>query len=170
MVLLIDTDRCDGCGACSEVCPTGALAVEGGVAILTQALCRECEVCVSACPKGAIITVYEPEREEAPLPQVAGTRALQPRAKGPSRVIVLAARALPWLGAAAMFVGREILPRVATVILESWERDAQGDISAPDHAARAPVGTPDESGALLGTTGGRQRHRQRHGRLGGGRR
>ncbi|MFW6325010.1 MAG: 4Fe-4S binding protein [Desulfovibrionales bacterium] len=57
----IRRDRCDGCGFCTEVCPTDALKIvpnreRGGkkVAFLTPKLCEGCGVCQATCPKDAI--------------------------------------------------------------------------------------------------------------------
>jgi ferredoxin len=76
--IILDTDKCDGCGKCVEACPYGALEVvtnefdplEGGeIAAVTQAerkkikyTCMPCkpvsgrtvEPCVAACPTEAI--------------------------------------------------------------------------------------------------------------------
>jgi NAD-dependent dihydropyrimidine dehydrogenase PreA subunit len=57
----LDVTRCTGCGACIEVCPTGALTLVEGKAHLDDALCRGCEVCIQACPAGALQAVLEIE-------------------------------------------------------------------------------------------------------------
>ncbi|MHC4914963.1 MAG: NIL domain-containing protein [Planctomycetota bacterium] len=51
-----DEDRCLQCGACSGLCPTGALVRDP----VTQAVsfepeeCVACELCMRACPAGAM--------------------------------------------------------------------------------------------------------------------
>lgn len=60
-VVWLDVARCTGCGACVEVCPTGALALVEGKARLDDALCRGCEACIRACPAGALHQVLEIE-------------------------------------------------------------------------------------------------------------
>lgn len=43
----------EGCRACVEACPTGAVAVEGGLR-LDLAKCLFCPACTQACPSGAL--------------------------------------------------------------------------------------------------------------------
>ena len=57
----LDTTRCTGCGACIELCPTGALTLVDGKAYLDEALCKGCEACIKACPAGALRPVLEIE-------------------------------------------------------------------------------------------------------------
>jgi ferredoxin len=49
-------DRCTQCGACSSVCPSGALAVEAGTmkVIFDDSKCIACEFCIRACPPRAM--------------------------------------------------------------------------------------------------------------------
>jgi ferredoxin len=52
------TERCTLCGLCASVCPTGAVALETGVATSTltfdPASCAGCGNCVRICPEGAL--------------------------------------------------------------------------------------------------------------------
>ena len=59
-MLHVDTQRCSGCGACVNVCPTGAIQLVNGVAVIDQATCRQCQLCVNVCPEGAIINEGAP--------------------------------------------------------------------------------------------------------------
>jgi ferredoxin len=45
-------ERCTHCGACTAVCPTGALHIERPdmTVRFDQARCSVCELCVTACP------------------------------------------------------------------------------------------------------------------------
>ncbi len=51
-----DDDRCFQCGACTGICPTGALAIERpGMAVLfNPELCTGCGLCVPVCPVRAM--------------------------------------------------------------------------------------------------------------------
>ncbi|MBN1133857.1 MAG: ferredoxin family protein [Methanosarcinaceae archaeon] len=56
----IDRNKCDGIGACVEICPMDVLELkedESGNIKVIVALpddCTECGACVEECPKGAI--------------------------------------------------------------------------------------------------------------------
>ena len=45
---------CSGCTACMKICPTGAIRIRGGKAVLSDNKCVDCGECIKACPKGAI--------------------------------------------------------------------------------------------------------------------
>ncbi|MBL0224851.1 MAG: 4Fe-4S binding protein [Geobacteraceae bacterium] len=45
--------RCNGCGKCSDVCPTWAINIDS-TARIDQLSCMPCHQCVTACPEGAI--------------------------------------------------------------------------------------------------------------------
>ncbi len=51
-------ERCTHCGACTAVCPTGALHVrkETQEIAFDQAKCIGCELCIPACPPRAMET------------------------------------------------------------------------------------------------------------------
>jgi len=54
-VPLIDRSRCDGCGHCVSVCPTQALSIENGTAIVSRPLaCDYRGFCERVCPRQAI--------------------------------------------------------------------------------------------------------------------
>ncbi len=52
---VVDEGRCVGDGACVAVCPTGCLALAGGVPWLPRPRdCVSCGACVEVCPVGAV--------------------------------------------------------------------------------------------------------------------
>jgi ferredoxin len=62
---IIDGQRCTGCGLCEQLCPTRAVEVRDGVAVVVRPEdCTFCDVCESYCPEGAIgrpfIIAYAP--------------------------------------------------------------------------------------------------------------
>ncbi|MDI6916509.1 MAG: 4Fe-4S binding protein [Thermoplasmatales archaeon] len=53
MAVKIDEEKCTGCGACVDVCPTEAITVNEKAKV-DEEKCIECSACVSECPVGAI--------------------------------------------------------------------------------------------------------------------
>jgi len=51
-----DNDKCIHCGACTSVCPTGALSIKRPEMTVNfdQGRCSVCELCVPACPPRAM--------------------------------------------------------------------------------------------------------------------
>ena len=49
----IDPDKCDGCGACVEICPNEAITLNE-IAHVDEEECVECESCIDECPNEAI--------------------------------------------------------------------------------------------------------------------
>jgi len=118
VIAYVNRDRCTGCGACVEACPAGAVRLVDGKADIDATMCRGCEACVDACPERAIATVSEPVAAESrlvPAEPTARTALTVPPVGGTRHV-------RPWLGAALVFVAREVVPRLATSLLDIWDR------------------------------------------------
>ena len=53
--LNLTSNRCNGCGKCTEVCPHSVLIIENGKAlIINKNSCMECGACAKNCPMFAI--------------------------------------------------------------------------------------------------------------------
>ena len=135
-MLTIELDRCDGCGACVEVCPEGAISLVDGVARIDSGSCTECEACVQACPTGAIKVARPIAVREEPAAAVAE----RPR---PSTLATLA-------GATLSFIGSQLLPRAADAIVNALDR---GLSEKPADESREAAPTTEKRG------GRRQRRR-----------
>jgi electron transfer flavoprotein alpha subunit len=61
-LLIIDAERCIGCGVCVDVCPFGALALVNGLAEVNDQ-CTACGACLAECPVDALSL---PERAATP--------------------------------------------------------------------------------------------------------
>jgi len=49
----VDTNRCNSCGVCADVCPPGAITLKD-TAVIDQDLCTQCGNCAAACPADAV--------------------------------------------------------------------------------------------------------------------
>ena len=63
-IIVIDEERCDGCGICANACHEGAIGIVGGKAkLLREDYCDGLGDCLPACPQQAI----QFEMREAPV-------------------------------------------------------------------------------------------------------
>lgn len=68
-IISIDSEKCNGCGACAEACHEGAIGMAGGKArLLCDDYCDGLGDCLPACPVGAITFT---EREAAEYDEAA---------------------------------------------------------------------------------------------------
>ncbi len=122
-MVIVDINKCAGCGVCEQNCPTGAIRVVGGKATVNGSLCNGCGTCVEVCPVGALTLAAEPatvgavepekreSRERTGIPEVIRARPVPapvPRSSG----------ILPLVGAALAFVGKSLAPRLLSLLAE----------------------------------------------------
>jgi len=148
-------ERCKGCGACVEACPTGAITLIGGRASIDQNRCDNCGECERVCPTAAIRierypVVIQPSPVRPATPAAPPATVVSP----PSSLQSWRQRLLPALVGAVAFAGRELLPVVVDALVARAKRGQQPG------AVVGSAGVQSPSGGWLG------RHRYR----GGGRR
>ena len=70
--VIVDADRCKGCGICPSVCPKGCLRIgteinlQGyeHVEVVPGSECIACGMCVLACPEPRALTIVKHTEEE----------------------------------------------------------------------------------------------------------
>lgn len=66
MAILVDKNKCIGCGACVGSCPFGAIELDDGAAKVTDK-CTSCGACVESCPVEALSQTDKVEKETVSL-------------------------------------------------------------------------------------------------------
>ncbi|MCD6161427.1 MAG: 4Fe-4S binding protein [candidate division Zixibacteria bacterium] len=56
----VDADKCDGRMRCLRVCPTQAIRIRNGRAVILEEKCIDCGECITACPNEAIVALTDP--------------------------------------------------------------------------------------------------------------
>jgi formate hydrogenlyase subunit 6/NADH:ubiquinone oxidoreductase subunit I len=146
----VDVVHCTGCGACVEVCPTGAIALVEERARVDDESCSGCGTCVDVCPETAVQLVLQGElvpTPQQPLPTVHRPSPLAETA-----------------GAAVAVAGVSFLARAGRALAQAtgrWlTRWLEGTSSLPRQAEETGVGAGSRSGGGAGM-GRRTRHRRR---------
>jgi nitroreductase/Pyruvate/2-oxoacid:ferredoxin oxidoreductase delta subunit len=68
--LQIDSEKCNQCGRCAEVCPTGFIGMgEQGPKVM-KPFCLSCGHCVAVCPTEALDNVKAPLANQIPLKKI----------------------------------------------------------------------------------------------------
>lgn len=162
-MIRVDQASCAGCGVCVDECPTGAVDLVNGTAVIDAHQCEGegCLACVAICPNQALAWVEESIPEATAKPSALAV--VEP----PVEVTVAETQApVPWrrailpaVGSAAAWVGRELVPRLAPLALDALE-------SALDR--REPGRPAERNGVPTSPSGergpGRQKRRRRRGR------
>lgn len=63
-MLIIDSEKCTGCGVCETSCVFGAISVLDDCAVVNES-CTLCGACVDNCPDGALCIVTTDKRTQA---------------------------------------------------------------------------------------------------------
>lgn len=58
MRIVVNIEKCTGCGQCTDSCPFTAIVMQEGKAFINE-YCQFCRACMSICPEGAIIEIME---------------------------------------------------------------------------------------------------------------
>lgn len=142
----VDSGLCTGCGACVEVCPTGAMTMAAGKARVDQDACTGCGICANECAVDAIQPVFQGEM----VPAIVGERA--PRPYRPSPLVETA-------GAVAAVAGTGLVMRAAQSLGRAVFRWLA---RRPDAAVGSPASgaSQADSGERGGGRGGRRRRRR----------
>ncbi|MBW2524838.1 MAG: 4Fe-4S binding protein [Deltaproteobacteria bacterium] len=61
--VVVDEERCTGCGQCVAFCPYDAVSLQDGCAVIDEG-CLRCTGCVSVCPEYALSLERTPPRPE----------------------------------------------------------------------------------------------------------
>ena len=162
-MVYVDADKCVGCGTCVEVCPVGAISIIGNTAKVDQERCTDCEACVEACPTGAMLAVREPVAERAAVPSVRPAPEVI-RVRPQAVPVSLRTRAVPAIGAALTFLGRNVAPRLADYLLNALDRRLSQGQASPAVRAPGSVSPASDLGGRGPSTGLRRAQSSRSGR------
>lgn len=133
MVVQVKQELCAGCGACVDACAAGAIEMVDQWAVIVDARCTQCEACVEVCPNGAI-TATTMQPYPAPMAALPANQNSQAPARQPVPLAETAPAArglVPLAGAALAFVGREVAPRLADMLIDALERRLSRPTTSP---------------------------------------
>lgn len=155
MTMQVNPERCNGCGDCVPVCPSNAIHLEGGRAVIDETLCAGCHICADTCTRSAILAV----ESRSPVVQAAALPV--------QRVEVLPAQLTrtnekPTVQTALVLAASEILPRLIETLLNAWDRKLSQARTIDVHTSASPALVPAPRRSSAG--GRAYRRRARYGR------
>jgi len=103
----VDSNLCQGCGVCEEICRQNAIHLYNGKAFIDQTLCTECLQCIEVCPTGALRS----HQSENSTLQIA--KEEQPEFSPSISIQERQTDQLSAGGVIALMLGQVILPRIA---------------------------------------------------------
>jgi NAD-dependent dihydropyrimidine dehydrogenase PreA subunit len=158
-MMIVDLEKCTGCGECLDACSVEAISLIEGKAAIDVDTCLSCGACSQACPAGAITEIR--------LPVPVKTVAIQPvRPQTSSPVLVVRAESrLAWARPALYFLGREIVPRLADALMAALDRrlSASPQVEAIYDSGKAPQMRASQLGDQQFPVRQRQLRRHRRG-------
>jgi NAD-dependent dihydropyrimidine dehydrogenase PreA subunit len=169
-MIYVTQTLCKGCGICVEACPPGAITLVDGKGRVDADLCDGCgsldelydRACIDLCPNHALSWVVDPVPERPT--EASSLVIVDPQVKvipAPARAPTPWYRAaLPAVGGALTWVGREIVPLLAPLALDVLDSALDRRMS---QRSRDRAVTPEPRSERNGK-GKRQRHRYRGGR------
>ena len=126
MAMVVNQEKCNGCGVCVDYCPMEAIRLIDGTAQIDQNSCRECEACLSACPTGAISAVVS-----TPQPILQPDRVevvkVNPQKTVPASSITKT-KTNNWANIILALLSSELIPRMSDIlntVLEQKSRTNQ---------------------------------------------
>ena len=91
--LVIDKDRCIGCGQCAADCLPQALQMrDGSPAMVKEESCMDCHHCLAVCPVGALTINGHGPGESAALEKTARLFGFVPSGQGTTQRAPVQAR------------------------------------------------------------------------------
>lgn len=111
--MIIDEEKCNGCGTCVDACPMEAIQFVNGKAQINQELCRACEACLNVCPTGALTNTI-------PLPQLNKKPEMEIIPANRPQVIPVKTSGKPhpanWAAVLTALLSSDIIPQVTDLV------------------------------------------------------
>ena len=133
MIIQVSLELCTGCGVCMDACSNGAIQLVDRRAVIDDFLCMQCQACADACPNGAITAILIPAQGailEAIPEAESHLIPIQQSEKQPALATPVR-RLAPLAGTALAFLGQEVAPRLADILINSLERRLARPAAAP---------------------------------------